>query len=296
MVLSLRPSLLTTRNSIWPSRSSMAAGFSGKGTTRFFGSGGASWTPEGESGLSCFARLGEPTWRGSFALRLTGESRRLARSSRRRTSGDEGVKGGGECKGASICQSGADAACLCPRTCCALGYMVQTVRQHHVRKCRLVDLPSSVAPAMVCVLQLLSVKARLLSPQRLTACSMHAGVGGAFGAERAQANQRASRQRPPKPLRRTAAASFTPNCSLNTHVEPTTRRLGGCCCVAIPARNRKEHAVHRRLHAAVPVYVAVLLELSWSSANTAQPSSWVPSSVLVCAHSLSPAPTSLTMR
>lgn len=94
-----------------PSRSSMAAGFSGKGTKRFFGSGGASSTPEGESGLSCFARLGEPTWRGSFALRLTGESWRLARSSRKGTSGEEGVEEGveegGECGGASMCQSGA---------------------------------------------------------------------------------------------------------------------------------------------------------------------------------------------
>jgi hypothetical protein len=81
----------------------------------------------------------------------------------------------------------------------------------------------------------------------------------------------------------------TPNCCQNTHVEPTTRRLGGCCWFAIPACHRKEHTVRCRLHAALHMYAmlcyAPRCEAVASSANThAQPSSSAPSSASVRAH------------
>lgn len=70
-MLSLLPSLLTTLNSISPVRSSITAGFSGKGIS-FLGCGGAS---SGAS-LSCFDRLdGDTGSRGAAALRLTDEER-----------------------------------------------------------------------------------------------------------------------------------------------------------------------------------------------------------------------------
>jgi hypothetical protein len=80
-------------------------------------------------------------------------------------------------------------------------------------------------------------------------------------------------QRPPKRHRGTVAAPFTRHCSPNTHVEPTTRRLGGRCRVAVPTCCGKEHAVHHWLQPAALLYVPVVLELSWSFANHAQLSS-----------------------
>jgi hypothetical protein len=92
-------------------------------------------------------------------------------------------------------------------------------------------------------------------------------------------------QRPPKQLRETVAGTFTRNCSPNTHVEPTTRRLGGRFSVAISTRYWKEHPVYCWHRAVDVVYVAVVLELSWSSANDAQLSFLVLSSASVCAPS-----------
>jgi hypothetical protein len=132
-------------------------------------------------------------------------------------------------------------------------------------------------------------RGRLLRfPSRLLSLGGGACRGsGAFRAERAQANHRATSpcQRPPRRHRRPAAATSTRNCSPQNNVEPATRRLGGRRWVAVPSRSRKEHAVHRRLRPVAVLYVPVVLELSWSFANAAQPSSSAPSSASVCAPS-----------
>jgi hypothetical protein len=77
MLLSLRPSLFTTWNSISPFLSSITAGFSGNGTMRLVG--GA--TSEGVSEVSFFGRFeGEPESMDWVALRLAGGELMLARA------------------------------------------------------------------------------------------------------------------------------------------------------------------------------------------------------------------------
>jgi hypothetical protein len=85
-VLSLAPSLFTTLNSISPFLSSITAGFSGNGMSRFGAGGG---TSDGVS-LDCFVRFeGEPASRGALALRFARESRAKLAACLRGTSGDE---------------------------------------------------------------------------------------------------------------------------------------------------------------------------------------------------------------
>lgn len=91
MVLSLRPSLFTTLNSISPLRSSITAGFSGKGTMRLTGGAGPS-VAEGVEEPDCFMRFGEALGGSVVALRLAAEGWWLACTSRKGTSGDEGVR------------------------------------------------------------------------------------------------------------------------------------------------------------------------------------------------------------
>ena len=135
---------------------------------------------------------------------------------------------------------------------------------------RNMDLPWSVEPAM------LFCRACLVS--HLDVSQSHVGEV-APAAEEPRANQGApplTIQRPPKPLRAVFKQQFTSNCPPRTHVGPTTRRLGGCLGSSLLSCCRKEHAVHARIRAAAAVYVAVVLKLSWSSANHAQLLSWVP--------------------
>jgi hypothetical protein len=151
------------------------------------------------------------------------------------------------------------------------------------------DSPSSVAPAMlrcsrwpVAVAVAVAACSRACSRARRWWVVVPAGEV-APSARRERTGRQSPRaaashlQRPPQQLRGRPARTPAPNCPLHTHVEPSARRLGGRVGVALLPRRRQEHAAHRRLRAAVPVYVAVpvaaVLELSWSSANTAQPSS-----------------------
>lgn len=70
------------------------------------------------------------------------------------------------------------------------------------------------------------------------------------------------RPSPPSPRSKGHQSSFTRvrnkvthSIARCTHVEPTPRRLGGCCFLALQPVHRKEHAVHRRLRVAVHLYV-----------------------------------------
>jgi hypothetical protein len=136
---------------------------------------------------------------------------------------------------------------------------------------------------MVLLLRLLSVKSRLLSLLRRGARRGSGACGLARGETTSQSPTTAAQhlQRPPTQLRGILEAPSTRNCSPYTHVEPTTRRLGGRFRVAVLSYRRQERAVHRRLLAVAILYVSGAVELSWSFANDAQLLSFPPSSVSV---------------
>lgn len=57
------------------------------------------------------------------------------------------------------------------------------------------------------------------------------------------------------------------NCPPAPHVEPTSRRLGGCCFLALQPHHCKERAIHGWLCVAVPLYVETEM-LPATSANS----------------------------